>query len=92
MSDSHGERCFGYSGYCSRRNCRWTGNVCMYGTWCRGVQVGSRFAASLESSAHENFKQRIINTDEGSTVLTLKEITPVRMIKMSFMPKWKKRI
>lgn len=57
-----------------------------------GVQVGSRFAASLESSAHENFKQRIINTDEGSTVLTLKEITPVRMIKMSFMPKWKKRI
>ncbi|MBK7567248.1 MAG: nitronate monooxygenase [Chitinophagales bacterium] len=49
-----------------------------------GVQVGSRFAASLESSAHENFKQRIINTDEGSTVLTLKEITPVRMIKNEF--------
>ncbi|MBK7036315.1 MAG: nitronate monooxygenase [Bacteroidetes bacterium] len=49
-----------------------------------GVQIGSRFAASLESSAHENFKQRIINTDEGSTVLTLKEITPVRMIKNEF--------
>ena len=49
-----------------------------------GVQVGSRFAASLESSAHENFKQRIINTDEGSTVLTLKEITPVRMIRNEF--------
>ena len=49
-----------------------------------GVQVGSRFAASLESSAHDNFKQRIINTDEGSTVLTLKEITPVRMIKNEF--------
>ncbi len=49
-----------------------------------GVQVGSRFAASLESSAHDNFKQRIINTDEGSTVLTLKEITPVRMIKNAF--------
>ena len=48
------------------------------------VQVGSRFAASLESSAHENFKQTIINTDEGSTVLTLKEITPVRLIKNAF--------
>jgi len=49
-----------------------------------GVQVGSRFVASLESSAHAHFKQRIINTDEGSTVLTLKEITPVRMIKNEF--------
>lgn len=49
-----------------------------------GVQVGSRFAASEESSAHENFKQTIITTDEGSTVLTLKEITPVRMIKNKF--------
>ncbi len=49
-----------------------------------GVQMGSRFAASLESSAHAHFKHRIINTDEGSTVLTLKEITPVRMIKNEF--------
>lgn len=49
-----------------------------------GVQIGSRFAASVESSAHDNFKRRIINTDEGSTVLTLKEITPVRMIKNEF--------
>ncbi len=49
-----------------------------------GVQIGSRFAASVESSAHDNFKHRIINTDEGSTVLTLKEITPVRMIKNEF--------
>lgn len=48
------------------------------------VQIGSRFAASEESSAHDHFKSRIINTDEGSTVLTLKEITPVRMIKNEF--------
>jgi enoyl-[acyl-carrier protein] reductase II len=49
-----------------------------------GVQVGSRFAASIESSAHINFKQEIIQTDEGSTTLTLKEITPVRLIKNKF--------
>lgn len=49
-----------------------------------GVQVGSRFAASVESSAHENFKQKIIHSDEGSTILTLKEITPVRLIKNTF--------
>lgn len=49
-----------------------------------GVQVGSRFAASIESSAHINFKQTIIQTDEGSTVLTLKEVTPVRLIKNKF--------
>ncbi|MFI5172235.1 MAG: NAD(P)H-dependent flavin oxidoreductase [Chitinophagales bacterium] len=49
-----------------------------------GVQVGTRFAASIESSLHENFKKLITNTDEGATVLTLKEITPVRMIKNKF--------
>ncbi|MBL0279245.1 MAG: nitronate monooxygenase [Bacteroidetes bacterium] len=49
-----------------------------------GVQVGSRFAASIESSAHINFKQEIIQSDEGSTTLTLKEITPVRLIKNKF--------
>ena len=49
-----------------------------------GVQVGSRFAASIESSAHINFKHEIIQTDEGSTTLTLKEITPVRLIKNKF--------
>lgn len=48
------------------------------------VQVGSRFAASVESSGHENFKNTIINSDEGSTVLTLKELTPVRLIKNKF--------
>ncbi len=49
-----------------------------------GVQIGSRFAASLESSAHENFKNRIIGLAEGETVLTLKQITPVRLIKNKF--------
>ncbi|WP_278036242.1 NAD(P)H-dependent flavin oxidoreductase [Flavobacterium nitratireducens] len=49
-----------------------------------GVQLGSRFAASIESSAHENFKQAILNTKEGETQLTLKELTPVRLIKNKF--------
>ncbi len=48
------------------------------------VQVGSRFAASVESSGHEEFKKTIINTDEGGTLLTLKELTPVRLIKNKF--------
>ena len=49
-----------------------------------GVQVGSRFAASVESSAHENFKNRIIETKEGETQVTLKELAPVRLIKNKF--------
>ncbi len=49
-----------------------------------GVQVGSRFAASVESSAHERFKERIATSAEGETVLTLKQLTPVRMIRNKF--------
>src|SRR6187431_353338 len=49
-----------------------------------GVQVGSRFAASVESSAHENFKNKIIEIKEGETQLTLKELAPVRLIKNKF--------
>ena len=49
-----------------------------------GVQVGSRFAASEESSSHENFKNTIINVKEGDTQLTLKELAPVRLIKNKF--------
>jgi enoyl-[acyl-carrier protein] reductase II len=45
-----------------------------------GVQVGSRFAASVESSAHENFKNRVVETKEGETQVTLKELAPVRLI------------
>lgn len=49
-----------------------------------GVQIGSRFVASMESSAHQNFKQRVIDSKEGDTVLTLKQLTPVRLIKNEF--------
>jgi len=49
-----------------------------------GVQMGSRFAASTESSAHDNFKKTIVETKEGDTQLTLKELAPVRLIKNKF--------
>lgn len=49
-----------------------------------GVQMGSRFAASIESSAHQNFKSEIVNLKEGGTQLTLKELAPVRLIKNHF--------
>ena len=48
------------------------------------VQVGSRFVTSTESSAHANFKQYIIASQEGDTMLTLKELTPVRLLKNEF--------
>jgi enoyl-[acyl-carrier protein] reductase II len=49
-----------------------------------GVQVGSRFAVSEESSAHEKFKNRVVNSNEGETVLALKQLTPVRLIRNKF--------
>lgn len=49
-----------------------------------GVQMGSRFAASTESSAHDAFKKAIVATGEGDTQLTLKELAPVRLIKNKF--------
>ncbi len=49
-----------------------------------GVQVGSRFAASQESSAHQNFKDVIVATGDGGTELSLKQLTPVRLIKNKF--------
>jgi len=49
-----------------------------------GVQMGSRFAASVEASSHENFKSEIIKAKEGSTLLTLKDLAPVRLIKNKF--------
>ncbi|WP_294822558.1 nitronate monooxygenase [uncultured Flavobacterium sp.] len=49
-----------------------------------GVQVGSRFAASVESSSHDNFKQAIVNAQDGDTHVTLKELAPVRLIKNKF--------
>ena len=49
-----------------------------------GVQIGSRFAATLESSAHINFKNTIVDVKDGDTHLTLKELAPVRLIKNKF--------
>lgn len=49
-----------------------------------GVQMGTRFIASAESSAHETFKNRVIQVEEGDTIVTLKELAPVRMIKNEF--------
>ncbi|MBB6369211.1 NAD(P)H-dependent flavin oxidoreductase [Chryseobacterium shigense] len=49
-----------------------------------GVQIGSRFAATVEASAHENWKKKITELNEGDTHLTLKELAPVRMVKNRF--------
>lgn len=49
-----------------------------------GVQMGSRFAATIESSAHENFKNTIVEVKDGDTHLTLKELAPVRLVKNKF--------
>lgn len=49
-----------------------------------GVQVGSRFVCSVESSAHQSFKQAIVQANEGDTKLMLKQLTPVRLLKNEF--------
>jgi enoyl-[acyl-carrier protein] reductase II len=68
--------------YCSRRYCKRTRNSAAMVLGADAVQVGSRFAASMES-AHDNFKKTIIETKEGGTTYTLKEC-PVRLIKNKF--------
>lgn len=52
-----------------------------------GVQVGSRFVASEEASSHSNFKEAVINAAEGDTMLSLKPLTPVRLLKNEFYDK-----
>lgn len=52
-----------------------------------GVQIGSRFVASKESSAHEHFKNAVVHTNEGDTQLTMKQLVPVRLIKNKFYKK-----
>jgi len=62
----------------------------MLAAMCLGadaVQVGSRFVASEESSAHELFKRKVVESQEGDTLLTLKELTPVRLLKNPFFSK-----
>jgi enoyl-[acyl-carrier protein] reductase II len=49
-----------------------------------GVQIGSRFVASDEASAHLAFKQQVVKATEGDTVLSLKALTPVRLLKNNF--------
>ena len=49
-----------------------------------GVQMGSRFVASEEASSHLNFKKAVINSQEGDTILTLKQLTPVRLMRNHF--------
>lgn len=51
------------------------------------VQIGSRFVATPESSAHQHFKQVVVDAQEGDTMLTLKELTPVRLVKNAFFRK-----
>jgi enoyl-[acyl-carrier protein] reductase II len=52
-----------------------------------GVQIGSRFAASKEASAHPGFKKKIVEANDGDTYLTLKKLVPVRLIKNDFFNK-----
>jgi enoyl-[acyl-carrier protein] reductase II len=52
-----------------------------------GVQMGSRFAASTEASSHDSFKKEIVKAKDGATLLTLKDVTPVRLIKNKFFEK-----
>lgn len=49
-----------------------------------GVQIGSRFVATNEASSHINFKHQVVKAQEGDTLLTLKELTPVRLLKNKF--------
>lgn len=63
------------------------GMAAAFSLGAEGVQVGTRFAASIESSAHENYKKAIIGAKDDSTVLILKKITPVRLIKNEFARK-----
>ncbi|MBP6730649.1 MAG: nitronate monooxygenase [Chitinophagales bacterium] len=49
-----------------------------------GVQIGTRFVASVESSGHQNFKNIIVNSQEGDTMLSMKKVVPVRLVKNDF--------
>jgi enoyl-[acyl-carrier protein] reductase II len=52
-----------------------------------GVQVGTRFVATPEASSHLSFKEKVINAGEGDTILTLKQLTPVRLLRNTFCQK-----
>ncbi|MDI6779571.1 MAG: nitronate monooxygenase [Bacteroidota bacterium] len=61
--------------------------IAAFALGAEGVQIGTRFAASVESSAHENYKQAIVNAKDDSTVLIMKKVVPVRLIKNKFAEK-----
>jgi enoyl-[acyl-carrier protein] reductase II len=60
------------------------GMLAAFALGAEGVQIGSRFVATPESSAHQNFKDRVIGATDGDTQLTLKRLVPVRLIKNKF--------
>ncbi len=60
------------------------GMAAAFALGAEGIQIGTRFAASVESSAHQNYKQAIVEATDNSTVLILKKVTPVRLIKNKF--------
>ena len=63
------------------------GMAAAFALGAEGVQVGTRFAATIESSAHDNYKKAVVEAADGDTVLTLKKITPVRLVKTPFAMK-----
>lgn len=60
------------------------GMLAAFALGAEGVQIGTRFVATKESSAHENFKNKIVEINEGDTMLSLKKIVPVRLVKNKF--------
>jgi enoyl-[acyl-carrier protein] reductase II len=60
------------------------GMAAAFALGAQGVQIGTRFAATVESSAHEFYKQKIVDAKDGDTILTLKKVTPTRMFKNPF--------
>lgn len=60
------------------------GMAAAFALGAEGVQMGTRFAATVESSSHENYKRAVVDAKDGDTALTLKKVTPVRLIKTPF--------
>ena len=77
-----------HSGDCGGRNCYWPANVCRHGAGCFGCTGGQQVCGKYwEASCHEKFKQAILASAEGDTHLSLKKLTPVRLLKNDFYKK-----
>lgn len=82
-------RCCQYSGYCSRRNCRWKRNCCGFMLGAKGVQMGTHFVVTDESQVHENYKERIIKAkDIDSRVTGRTTGHPVRALRNDMTRKY----